>query len=91
MTQVSPDDSCLKLTVIDFNFVDCFEKNPKILSYILPLVSPNRKRERHQLFECSYSKSEEIINLTFQTLQETLINNTDRQTVCSFFPLAPKH
>ena len=29
VTQVSPDNACLKLIVIDVNFVDCFEKNQR--------------------------------------------------------------
>lgn len=48
VTQISPDSACLKLIVIDVNLVDCFEKNPEILSCIVQLVSPNRKTERDQ-------------------------------------------
>lgn len=40
-------------------------------------------------FECSHSTNEEIVNLTFQTLQQTLKNNTDRQTAYCFLPCPP--
>lgn len=50
MTQVSPDDACLKLLLIvtDVNFGDHFGKTPEILSCILQMASPKRKRRKHK-------------------------------------------